>query len=210
MSRGKSPSIYRNSDSDLREDLYMRALEDNLSKEAVQSRAKDQSIFEQINSIMNVKSQFSSVQAAVEDMRQRSGLVAFLKTKVSEDQVENIKTAEDSSEPTQQDQTPDIFKKIPDIRNTLENYITSTKGNMPVPAVIYKLKAIHNKDVADLKDWDDMKLMKLISDLSLEEKQKNPNIFTTHHNLGKVEPLSSSDINESNMDAFISLNPAKL
>lgn len=207
MSRGKSPSIYRNSDSELREELYMRALENNLSKEAVQSREKDKSIFDQINSIMNVKSQFSSVQAAVEDMRQRSGLVAFLKTKVSEDQTENVKVAQDA---TQQDETPDIIKKIPDIRNTLENYITSTKGNMPVPAVIYKLKSIHSKDVADLKDWDDMKLMKLISDLSLEEKQKNPNVFTSHHNLGKVEPTSSTDIDQSNMDAFVSLNPAKL
>lgn len=207
MSRGKSPSIYRNSESELREDLYMRALESNLSKEAVQSREKDKSIFEQINSIMNVRSQFSSVQAAVDDMRQRSGLVEFLKTKVSEEQNETVKTAQEAE---QQDETPDIIKKIPDIRNTLENYVTSTKGNMPVPAVIYKLKALHGKEVADQKDWDDIKLMKLISDLSLAEKQKNPNIFTTHHNLGKVEPSSSTDGDQSNMDAFVSLNPAKL
>ena len=71
--------INREADSRIDEDHWLKQFEKNLQKSAVQSRRVDQSLFDQINSIMgNSKSKYKSVSAAVEDMMQRSGLTDHL------------------------------------------------------------------------------------------------------------------------------------
>ena len=72
-------------------DELINELKNNLEKDAVQSREKDQSLYDQINNIINNKSKYPSVQAAVEDMKERSGLTAYLKNK-------NIKKASDNNQ----------------------------------------------------------------------------------------------------------------
>src|SRR5258708_11632336 len=84
------PAITRNSDENISEDHWLKQFEKSLQKGAVQPRTQ-QSLFDQINSIMNQKSKYPSVEAAVEDMKERSGLTAYL-TKVKRAEVEASET----------------------------------------------------------------------------------------------------------------------
>ena len=78
-----------------------------------------------------------------------------------------------------------------------------------MPAIIEKIRSIHQKDVSDAKDWEDEKLLRFISHLNLKAKQDNPNIYDNHNNLGTRDMMSDSEIDPSNTDAFHALNPVK-
>ena len=217
--------VSRESDLKIDEDHWLKQLEKNLEKNAVQSRRVDQSLFDQINGIMNNKSKYSSVSAAVEDMMQRSGLTGYL-SKTSQEEQSNGKlnnlSREDKvashhelskkEEKQLQKATkiilPILFKKVPFVKKTIENYIKDTKGNLPVPAIVEKIKAIHNKDVDDAKDWEDINLLKFISDSNFKEKSSNSN-HSNDSNLGFVRD-TEIDQNDSNTDAFSALMPAKI
>lgn len=207
------PVITRNSDAPLGEDTWLSRMQQNLEKGAVQPRSVDQSLFNQINSIMNGKSKYPSVEAAVEDMKARSGLTAYLEkeneniNKVSEEDAgEHKKVASDQNALKGM---PIVVQKCPQIKNTLKNYIEGTKGNLPISAILEKLKSIHKNDVSDAKDWEDVNLLKLISQENLKAKQNNPSNYEIYSNLGKSDPAGMDDLDPSNTDAFHALNPAK-
>lgn len=202
--------IERQIDESIDGDNWISKFEKQLSKLAVQPRSVDSSIFEQINSIMNTKSKYTSVEAAVEDMKDRSGLTAYLNKMSELDKVENKKIASDVNNVINKkiDIMPIVIQKCPAIKNTLENYIKDTKGNIAIPAIIEKLKSIHKNDVSNHNDWDDEKLLHLVSKLNLIAKMNNPASFQNYSNLGTHE-INSSDIDPSNTDAFHSLNPVR-
>lgn len=207
--------INRNADENIEEDHWLKQFEKNLQKDAVQPY-KNESFLDQIHSVMNTsKSKHSSVAAAVQDMQERSGLIAYLKkVKTSEEDTSdnNRKNAQvQAPTPVQAPaQTPAVIKKNPMIMSTLNNYIKATRGNLPVPAIIDKIRSIHQSDVTDAKDWDEENLIKLVSQLNLKAKQDNPNNFDTNQNLGKYESDNESEIDPSNTDAFHSLTPARM
>lgn len=205
--------VSRHVDQDIDGDHWLKQFEKKLQKEAVQPRTVDTSLFDQINSIMNHRSisKYPSVEAAVEDMKARSGLTAYLEkdlSKVSTEGNNSKKTASDKDH-NHDKTTPSVMIKCPPIRRTLENYIRDTKGNLPIPAIIDKIRSIHHGDVSDAKDWDDDKLIRLVSKLNLNAKKDNPSVFENYQNLGSREQLSDSEFDPSNVDAFHSLNPAK-
>ena len=99
--------ISRNSEMELDEDHWLNQFQKKLiEKDAVQPKSVDRSLFDQINSIMNNKSKYPSVAAAVEDMKERSGLSAFLDI--------NKTSEEDSDQTTKQasDQNSVLHKKV--------------------------------------------------------------------------------------------------
>jgi hypothetical protein len=202
------PSINRQSDEHISEDHWLKQFEKKL---AVQPRSTQQSLFEQINSIMNgSKSKYPSVEAVVDDMKERSGLTAYLEhVKNSEiDSSLTRKTA--ANKDTQNNKVPIVFQKKPDISHTLDNYIRDTKGNLSVPAIINKLRSIHNNDVSDAKDWEDDNLILEVSKRNLAAKQSNPDSYQNWNNLGSRDTGADSDIDPSNTDAFHALTPAKI
>lgn len=199
------PSISRNIDSDIDGDYWLRQFEKSLEKSAVQSRKMDQSLFDQINSIMSKKSKYPSVEAAVQEMKERSGLIDYLK-KSSEQDNKPIKTAQ----VPQKSNLPIVIQKYPAIKKTIENYITSTKGNLPVPAIIDKIKSIHNNDVTDSQDWEDDNLIRYVSRLNLAAKSENSSNYQQYQNLGTHQDTRDDEIDASNIDAFHSLTPAKI
>lgn len=207
--------VSRQADQAVDEDGWLYRLQKNLSKDAVQPRAQV-SLFDQINSIMNGKSKYPSVEAAVQDMKERSGLTAYLDSisKQSSDEDKEPATKKVASDNQQAidkkvDMTPIVLQKHPPVRKTIENYIRDTKGNLPVPAIIEKIRSIHQADVTDAKDWDDDKLIILVSKLNLGAKKDNPSTFQDYNNLGKRDSGSSDDIDPSNTDAFFALTPVK-
>lgn len=212
--------VSRNTDEHVSEDHWLKQFEKTLQKGAVQPRTQS-SLYDQINSIMNgTPSKYPSVQAAVDDMMQRSGLSNYLKTSKENDEG-NKKVAADQNndfdktvpvEQKQQDtNTPDVIRENPAILTTLENYIRTTRGNLPIPAIIDKLHSIHRADVSEDKKWDDDKLIRLVSKLNLQAKKNNPASYEDYNNLAAGDrDTADSDVDPSNTDAFNALMPAKL
>ncbi len=196
-----SYKIQKNSFAKIDEDNWINRFGESLQKEAVQSVDKDKSIFDQITSIMSGKSKYQSVQAAVDDMMNRSGLTTYLKNKKL-----NIKKAQ----PNQKvDSTPIVIKKCPRIADTIKNYIESTRGNLSLPAILNKVRTIHKNDVSESSDWDDDNLLRWISKENLLAKTKNAPVDTDYASLGKNDNLGDdTDIDPSNTDAFNVLNTA--
>lgn len=203
------PAVNRTADENISEDHWLKQFEKSLQKGAVQPR-NQQSLFDQINSIMNRKSKYPSVEAAVEDMKERSGLTAYLdKVRAEGEQAAVTKTAADDNNHSDK-RIPIVIKKCPGIRQTLERYVSENRGNLPVPAIIDKVRSIHSKDVSDAKDWDEDKLIYLVSNLNLEAKKNNPDNFQSYQNLGSRDSAADSEVDPSNTDAFFALNPAKI
>jgi hypothetical protein len=203
------PVVARNSDENISEDHWLKQFERNLQKGAVQPRAQ-QSLFEQINSIMNQSSKYSSVEDAVEDMKERSGLTAYLKKSETENSEVIKKASDDNQTSEKKSKLPLVIQKFPSILKTLQNCIRDSKGNLPIPAIIERVRSIHNNDVSDAKDWDQDDLMYLVSQLNLDAKKGNPSNYENHNNLGGRDSLSDSEVDPSNTDAFFALNPAKI
>jgi hypothetical protein len=207
------PIISRNSESELDEDNWLNRIEKTLQKEAVQSKKIDQSMFEQINNIMNGKSKYPSVQAAVDDMMSRSGVTAYLDklNKTSKENNSATKTASDDNKVIDKKIPiePIVFQKCPGAKNTLANIIRSSRGHLPVPAIIARIKAIHDRDVSDVKDWDNDDLIRAVSRANLEEKSKGFEDTTNQTSLGLKDEMNDKDIDPSNSDAFHGLNPVK-
>jgi len=202
-------AITRNSDENVSEDHWLKQFEKSLQKDAVQPRAQ-QSLFEQINSIMNQSSKHSSVEAAVEDMKERSGLTAYLKQSDVESTEVVKKASDDNQTSEKKSKLPLVIQKFPSILKTLQNCIRDSKGNLPIPAIIERVRSIHQNDVSDAKDWDQDDLMYLVSQLNLDAKTSNPSNYENHNNLGGRDSLSDSEVDPSNTDAFFALNPAKI
>lgn len=204
------PAVTRNSDENISEDHWLKQFEKSLQKGAVQPRNTQQSLFDQINTIMNRKSRYPSVEAAVEDMKERSGLTAYLdKVRAEEENSDTVKTAADQNEALDK-KIPIVIKKHPSIRRTIENCVRDTKGNLPIPAIIERVRSIHQGDVSEAKDWDEDKLIYLVSNLNLEAKKNNPSTFEDYNNLGNRDTVSDQEVDPSNTDAFHALNPAKI
>jgi hypothetical protein len=210
------PVISRQSDSEHSDDHWLRQFEDKLEKTSVQPRG--QSVYDQITSIMNTKSKYPSVQAAVDDMMQRSGLTDYLEhVKVSQETLEEKtkKTARDHQEEKRQEtrdsKIPQVIQQKPSILQTLENIINESKGNLPVPAIIFRLHSLHSQDIPDETAWEDERLVRLVSQYNLKAKRDNPGTFDRFDQLGKTDhSVLDSDIDPSNTDAFNILMPAKI
>lgn len=195
------PSIIRECDSAESEDHWLNQFAKNLEKTSVEP-VKTKSIHEQISAIMNKKSKFPTVESAVLDMQERSGLKAYReKIKLSENESEvAYKKASDSVK---------LFVKVPAVKNTLENYIVETKGSLPVPAVVSKVTDLHKRDVADAADWDQEDFLRYVSDRNLEERNKHKRDTSEYMNLGKIDRMNNDDYSKDNEDAFSTLNPAR-
>jgi len=209
--------ISRNADEHIEEDHWLNQFQKNLQKGAVQPRPVDQFLFDQINSIMQGNSKYPSVEAAVKDMQDRSGLTKYLDKidKISED-TENSSVKKSASDDENnaidkkipfEEKLPLIIKKCPAAQSTLNNIISDTKGNSSIPAILDRLRSIHKKDVSDDRDWDDEALVIFISKVNLEAKKNNPSV-DNFSNLG-LRDDSFNEIDASNTDAFHALMPAK-
>jgi hypothetical protein len=201
--------ISRNADEQIDEDHWVKELQKRLEKGAVQPRPVDSFLFDQINSIMNNKSKYPSVEAAVLDMKERSGLTAYLDNL-------NKKSTDNNQQKTASDENnvidksiPLLLQKHPAAKTTIENYIRDTKGNLPVPAIIDKIRSIHQNDVSDAQVWDDDNLIRYVSKENLEAKQNNSGNYENYDNLGARDTLGDSELDPENTDAFHSLMPAK-
>ena len=181
----------------------------NLSKSAVQPyREEQQSIYDQINSVMNgSKSKFNSVEQAVDSMKERSGLLAY-HNKIDAQKYDVQKMAQLIEEAGKKESDIKLFQLHPGIQNTINNFVTDTHGNLSIPQIIEKIKSIHSQEVPEGECWDDENLFKYINDKNIEIKKNYPDNDVENMNLGKITPMNDSEIDKSNSDALFSLTPA--
>jgi len=134
------------------------------------------SIYDEISAILNnSKSKFSSVEEAVKDLKERTGLDIYLESFAS------IKE-------------PEIFKKIPEMRIFIENYIEDHPGTS-IESVVYE---ILNKDHFKEQLPDN-------SDVENEVKQfinnKLSDVYVTlpdniNMHVGKVDQSSENEVDD--------------
>lgn len=179
--------ISRQSEVANNDDHWLKQFENSLCKQSVQPR---ENTFEQITSIMNnSQSKYPTVQAKVEEMLDRSGMNKYMKDTVKISEINHepqaTKTAQQNDQNAakkKDDHLPSIIKHKEEILRTLENIIRDTKGNLPLSAIISKLHSLHAKDVSEESDWDDEKLIRLVSRLNLEAKKITPATMKTTSN----------------------------
>lgn len=168
---------------------YAKALQ-KISVEPI----REISVYDQISSIMGRKSKHATVDDAVKDMKERSGLTAYLQTQ------------SDGKLQSKASETVKLFEIVPQVKTTMDNCIEDSKGNLPIPAIIERVKSIHRFDVADDTVWDEDNLLKYINSKNILVKQNHPDMDNNHANLGR--DLSMENFTDpSNTDAFQSLQP---
>jgi hypothetical protein len=201
------PSIVKQSDwrSAKSESSLIDDFQKNLEKLSVQPyRSEEDSIYNQISSIMGNRPRFSSVQAAVRDMQNRSGLTDYLKKLNSESQTNSKKIA---SEDSRNLNVVGILQNQ-SIKSTIDNIISDNHGAMDISQVLSRAKQIHGTEVSDNVMWDQRELFEYIKKKSDECRRDNGQVNDS--NLGRrpsgKDILDTAD--PSNTDAFHSLNPA--
>ncbi len=145
---------------------------DDFTKHLTNNAAKSQrSIYDEISSILgNSKSKFSSVEEAVQDLSQRTGLATFL-----------------AQQKTASINEPKIFQEIPEMKIFIDNYITDHPGTS-VEAVVHDLTKLNNvRDHLPDRSDVDLETRTYINDKIAELKALHPDMNDLNMNLGKVE-----------------------
>ena len=109
----------------------------------------------------------------------------------------------------QDDSVPIVIRQCPQILQTLQNIIRDTNGNSSLPAIIQRLQTIHSKDITDSAEWDDERLIRLVSKMNLEAKSQHPEVQNNFSHLGLRDKDMNADIDPSNTDAFHGLMPQR-
>jgi peptide deformylase len=184
---------------------WMKEFAKNIEKNSVKSYREESSLYDQINSVMNnSKSKHLSVEDAVKDMQERSGLTAY-KGKIEAQNLTTQKLAQQIEQAGKEDIK--LFQIKPQIKDTFDNYIEDTNGNLSIPSIIEKVKSIHVNDVSDDAEWDNEKLLQYVNNKNIEVKKKHPDTQNDNARLGKLPHYDDKDIDPSNSDALYSLTP---
>lgn len=201
-SKRTMPSVSREGQNNSNDD-WVSEFAKHIDKQSVESkRNTDYSIYDQISSIMHGnKPKYPSVEAAVTDMRERTGLAEYTKQLRAKEEQSQSKTANDHM-------SVELFNKIPQIKQTIDNYIIDTHGNQLVPEILDRIKSIHRKDVSDNSEWTSPSLLTYIYKRNKEEKEMHPDSIS-YNNLGKLD-LHNKEIDPSNTDAMHILNPVSI
>lgn len=176
-SRRSLPSVYRE-ESSVDSSSWYNEFVGNLQKSSVQSH---ESIYDQISAIIgNTKSKYSSVEEAVQDMRERTGLNTILTAKQALAAI----------------QEPEIFKQIPEMKTFIDNFVEDRPGTS-VESVIHDLMKIDSirdrlPDRADVEDDVRIYINRRLADAKTHQTDLNK----VDMHIGKVDdstPTSGDD-----------------
>lgn len=181
------------------EDTWLSSFIENLNKISVESRKS--TIYNEVSSILGNKSKYSTVDEAVKDLQHRTGLLAYL-SKISSNKTKN-KTAEKEQKKEIANKEPEVFKKCPELKIFIENFVTTRPG-VAIHAVVSSIPR-SLKDKFKEKDLDDDVLI-YINDLIVKTNKDTHFNNDIDHNLGKA--IVENDVQE-NDDLFARLSPGK-
>jgi hypothetical protein len=229
MSRGRKGVFSRDNseDSNVSQPDWFKEYSSNLQKLSVQPAHKDRAFFDQITDILGNKSRYATVEEAVKDLQDRTGLAKYLQmceaeqaevTKVAQDindtHVKEPKTEEELEVTLDPDSDemkyPKLLQDHPEIKKFIENFVKSRNGFVHVPAVVESIRIIFRNDNFTSDELEDKHLRKFINEVIIKEKAlhegDNAGIDI---DLGKLDHSTDTQVEENN-DAFSILMPAKL
>lgn len=194
-------SIFNTKDQDKSNDDWFVSFEEQLTKQAVKSKKEDDSLFNQINGIINnaKNGTHRSVEDKVKEMQERSGYLSY--SSVPSGGFSN-KVAD--NEEVKKNSKPRILMLYPQIELTINNYINDTNGTQSLPAILSHIRNIHKKDTNEDNLWEAEDLIKFIDKLN---GNKNSEKNNDSSNLGKLDRQDHKDVDPSNYDVFHSLMP---
>lgn len=219
--RGKSGPFSR--DTDNVTPSWVNDYAEMLEKNSVQSVEKDRSMYDQISNIMNGNSRFATVDEAVSDMKERTGLSVYLnQIAAAENQ---IKTAQSPARPPIAQTAdaadtnvaievelggtliPEIVSKINGLDEFLRKFIEARYGNTSVSSVTSELVKLFSNNGFTPNDEDNADLKHYINELIIEEKKNHLARNNVNPNMGRIE--YTSETNNRGNDFFEILMPAK-
>lgn len=228
MSRGRKGVFSRDNSEDTGSSQpdWFKDYSSNLQKLSVQPAHRDRALFDQISDILGTKSRYATVEEAVQDLQDRTGLAKYLQMCEAE-QAEVRKTAQEMhvhTEPvkTEEDlevtldpdsdemQYPKLLKDFPQIKQFIENFVKSRNGFVHVPAVVESIRIIFRNEDFSSDELEDKHLRKFINEVIIKEKALHEGDHAgVDTDLGKLDHSTDSQVEENN-DAFSILMPAKI
>lgn len=180
-------------------------------KSAVEvARARNnQSIIDQINSIVGNKPRHSSVEGVVQEMQERTGLKEYIKRMSSTEQQDKV-----AAIPNEEVKKKIIFEKFgPAIRekiiNFVKNRIATHRGRVPLPAIQDEIINTFRNDGVQPQDVNNPEVAGFINQVIIDERRNTPSLDVNDVNLGRGVGVQDMDDDDgSNSDFFRGLLPA--
>lgn len=180
-------------------------------KSAVEvARARNnQSIIDQINSIVGNKPRHSSVEGIVQEMQERTGLKEYMK-RMSSTEPKQGKVA---AIPNEEVKKKIIFEKFgPSIRekiiNFVKNRIATHRGRVPLPAIQDEIINTFRNDGVQPQDVNNPEVAGFINQVIIDERRNTPSLDVNDVNLGRGVGVQDMDDDDgSNSDFFRGLLP---
>lgn len=166
----KLASVFRRYD-DTSVPEWMEAFAEEMEKrdkmtavDRAKERQNQANFQQQINSILNrvVRSPYSSVDEAVEDLQKRTGFAEYRVKSAAAKILGNIEKKTLKSE--SQQQIPELLQSFPGIENYIHNLIQTNPG-IQVPAVLYSILETFRKRGISEADVDDPKLARYVAEV---------------------------------------------
>lgn len=172
-------------------------------KSAVEAaRMRDQqSLLDQISSIMGNKAVHSSVESVVQEMQERTGLKEYLRRQ-SNAQLPGKKTA-----------AAEVFQNFSqNIRNNIVNFIKNRiethRGLVALPAIQEEILSTFKRDGVQEQDVNTPEMANFINQLIIVEQKKSPTTDVFDVNMGRgVGVKDMNDDDGENSDFFRGLLP---
>lgn len=165
---------------------------------------QSQSIVQQLNAIMTGKSRYATVDDAVKDMTERTGLITYLDTIKSAEEAKkkvNKQASEESQIPSTLAQYDFADKVVSYIKNNIKN---SNALSITIPQLEADILEIFGRQGLQAQDVMNDEFTRYLSDC-IYEAQKMLSPEHQNNNIGKG---IGKDIEDSN-DAWLGLLPAK-
>lgn len=166
-----------------------------------------QSLFDQLSSIISHNPVKSSVESKVNQYQEMTGLTEHLR-RMSQETEERKKIAQET------EALPDIFKKIPknvqnDIDTFVRNMCETYHGHIPLPSLVEEVSKVFRQQGITPQDVNDVKFEKYLNAHIIAAQQKNVSNESSNPNLGRGVGIDSKSLDSANYDIFEGLIPVK-
>ncbi len=160
-------------------------------------------LMDQIQSIVGGKTRYSSVENAVRDYQERTGLSEYLRRVQSGQNNGQTKTAYTLPSSFSQYNKNVQDKLISYINNTIE----TNKGYISIPALQQDIKQLFRNDGVQAQDIDNLEVAKFLNDLIILRQRDNNSHDVNNLNIGKDVGTKNVEDDGSNTDFFKGLLP---
>ncbi len=180
-------------------------------EQARKRQIQQASIVNQINNVMANPPRYATVEDAVKDMRDRTGLNSYLMTVKQAEQKEKFKKIIAQFNSDEKVNVPESIKKYgPEAVETILNFVKNTLDNSKlssIPQIQYDIIKVLGPQIGiDYKDVENDEVVEFLNELVIENELKNPSQQDNSNNIGLG--VGRTEEADGNQDWMQNLNPA--